>query len=66
MLLPPSEGPYNLQLSSGVCTLREMHDDLTSDQRSNQEEEVIRTTSEEGQCKALEEFPLEKRDVRKT
>lgn len=59
VLFPPSENSYNLQLSSGVCTLRERHDELKPGQRSNKE--VVRTTSEKGQRKALEVFLLEKK-----
>lgn len=44
---------------------RERHDELKLIQRSNQTEEVLRTTSEEGQPTALEVFLLENRDVRK-
>ena len=45
--------------------MRERHDELKLVQRSNQKEEVIRTTSEKGQLKALEVSVLEKRDLRK-
>lgn len=44
---------------------RERHDELKLIQRSNQIEDILRTTSEEGQLTALEVFLLENRDVRK-
>lgn len=59
VLFPPYENSYNLQLSSRVCTLRERLDELQPVQRS--EKEVVRTTSEKGQRKALEAFLLEKK-----
>lgn len=45
VLFPPSENSYNLQLSSGVCILRERHDELKPDQRS---ENRIREGTAEG------------------
>lgn len=60
VLLPPSEGSYTLQLSSGICILREKYGELKPVQRAIRR--IIRTASEEGQLKALEVFLLEKRD----
>ena len=49
----------------GMHFERERHKELNPIQRSNQMEEVLRTTSEEGQLTTLEVFLLENRDVRK-
>lgn len=60
VLLPPSEVSYNLQLSSGICILREKYGELKPVQKTIRR--IIRTASEEGHLKALEVFLLEKRD----
>lgn len=66
MVLLPFGGVLQLPAQLwGMHLERERHDELKLIQRSNQTEEVLRTTSEEGQPTALEVFLLENRDVRK-
>lgn len=66
VLFPQSEGVLQPPVQLWDMHFeRERHDELKSVQRSNQKEEVIRTTPEERQLKALEVFLLEKGNLRK-